>query len=58
MNKTAELPKLNKKKTIDHKKLMSLAKKVRQSLKEEEKYLEEKSKHDENSIAGRFFLNS
>lgn len=56
--KKNQLPKLIKKKKIDHKKLMSLAKKVRQSLKEEEKYLEEKAKHDENSIAGRFFLNS
>ncbi len=58
MNKILELPKSTKKKKINHKKLMSLAKMVRQSLKKEEKYLEEKTRHDENSISGRFLLNS
>lgn len=58
MNKIAELPRLTKKKKIDHKKFIALAKKVRQSLKEEEKYLEEKLKHDENSFTGRVLLNS
>lgn len=53
-----ELPKLTKRKKINHKKLVYLAKKVRESLKEEEKYLEEKLKHDENSFTGKFFLNS
>lgn len=53
-----ELPKLTKRKKINHKKLMNLAKKVRESLKEEEKYLMEKIKHDEDSFTGGFFLNS
>lgn len=53
-----ELPKLTKRKKINHKKLVRLAKIVRQSLKEEEQYLKEKTKYDEDSLAGKFFLNS
>lgn len=53
-----ELPKSTKKKKIDHKKFAALAKKVRKSLEEESRYLKEKAKQDENSIAGEFFLNS
>lgn len=52
-----ELPKLTKRKKINHKKLVRLAKIVRQSLKEEEQYLKEKTGY-EDSLTGRFFLNS
>lgn len=58
MNKNIELPKLIKKKKINHKKFVSLAKKVRESLAEEERYLEEKVKHDEDSLTRGFLLNS
>lgn len=52
-----ELPIITKKKKIDLKKLVLLAKKVRKSLEEEERYLEKHSK-DENSISGRILLGS
>ena len=58
MNKNTELPKLTKKRKINHKRFMALAKTVRQSLIEEAKYLEEKISKDENSFTGRILFNS
>lgn len=51
--KILQLPKVTKKK-VNLKKLELLAKIIRESLKEEAKYLEERSKKDENSLTGRF----
>lgn len=51
------LPKPKKKKKIDLKKFVTLAKKVRKSFEEEEKYLEEQSRrYEDNHSAG--FLSS
>ncbi len=52
--KRLTLPKIVNKKKINLKKLGLLAKIVRESLREEAKYLEERSKKDENSLTGRF----
>ncbi len=52
MNVVKNLPKVSKKKKIDLKKFVLLAKKVRKSFEEEEKYLEKKARRyeDNNSI--------
>ena len=53
MNASRNLPKVPKKKKIDLKKFASLAKKVRKSFEEEEKYLEERVRKNENNNSPR-----
>lgn len=50
-----QLPVIKNKKKINIKEFQKLAKKVRDSLKEEKKYLEEKAKNNENSYGSGFF---
>lgn len=53
MNTVKELPKISKKKKIDLKKFVTLAKKVRKSFEEEEKYLEKRMRrYEDNNSAG------
>lgn len=56
--KRLTLPKITVKKKINHIRFTALAKKVRESLREEQRYLEARVKIDENSSIGRFLLNS
>ncbi len=52
------LPKVEKKKLIDKKEFVKLAKKVQRSFEEEEKYLvEKKHKHGDNLSHGSYCLN-
>lgn len=57
MNTAKDLPKVSKKKRIDLKKFVLLAKKVRKSFEEEEKYLEKKIRRDENNNSAGFLPN-
>ncbi|MDO8658728.1 MAG: hypothetical protein Q7K55_08355 [Candidatus Levybacteria bacterium] len=57
MNTIKNLPKVSKKKKIDLKKFVLLANKVRKSFEEEEKYLEKKTRRDENNNSVRFLPN-
>lgn len=53
MNTAKDLPKISKKKKIDLKKFVTLAKKVRKSFEEEEKYLEKRMRrYEDNNSAG------
>lgn len=57
MNTVKNLPKVSKKKKIDLKKFVLLANKVRKSFEEEEKYLEKKTRRDENNNSAGFLPN-
>lgn len=54
MNTSKDLPKVSKKKKIDLKKFVLLAKKVRESFKEEEEYLEKQARRYENNNSAGF----
>jgi len=54
MKKAEGLPVVKNRKKIDLKKFELLAKKVRESFEEEEKYLEEKIRKNENNNTTRF----
>lgn len=57
MNAAKNLPIIKKKKKIDLKKFVSLAKKVKKSFEEEEKYLEKKMRRNENNNSTGFLPN-
>lgn len=57
MNTIKVLPKVSKKKKIDLKKFVLLAKKVRESFEEEEKYLEKQARRYENNNSAGFLSN-
>lgn len=57
MNATKNLPIVKKKKKIDLKKFVSLAKRVKKSFEEEEKYLEKKMRRNENNNSTGFLPN-
>ena len=57
MDTAKALPILKKKKKIDLKEFVSLAKKVRKSFEEEEKYLNEKIRRNENNNSTGFLPN-
>ena len=54
MDTVKDLPKVSKKKKIDLKKFVLLAKKVRKSFKEEEEYLEKQARRYENNNSAGF----
>ena len=51
-----DLPTVARKKKINLKKLIELAKKVRESLKEEERYLREQKPNENNTPSGLFAI--
>lgn len=57
MNSPQKLPKVIKKKKIDLKKFVSLAKKVRESFEQENEYLKKKVRRDENNNPAGFLPN-
>ena len=57
MNIKRDLPKIPKKKKIDLKKFVSLAKKVKESFEKEEKFLEKKAARNENNNSAGFLSN-
>lgn len=57
MSITKKLPVVAKKKKIDIKKFIMLAKKVKRSFEQEEEYLKSKTAHDENHNSSRFLPN-
>lgn len=57
MDTVKKLPVVKKKKRINLKKFMSLAKKVRESFERENEYLEKKVRRDENNNPTRFSPN-
>ena len=57
MDTVKDLPKVSKKKKIDLKKFVLLAKKVRKSFKEEEEYLEKQARRYENNNSAGFLQN-
>ena len=58
MKRYEDLPVVKNRKKIDLKKFKLLAKKVRESFEEEEKYLYEKVRRNENNNSARFLPNT
>ena len=58
MSTSSKLPPVKEKKRINLKEFVALAAKVKKTFEEEEAYLEEARRKNENRISSRFLINS